>query len=245
MKSNSKANTRRVGPFTRLSAIWRYLLLSLALDSVVALYFNKTLAVEPSQIVAAIAAVCALPFLNQAALARGLAKVRRLQSNSGQSNRLPQRAVTTALIILMIGAKLAFLPTLNSLVAIVVALIILLWITSGVQHVMRENHERSRTLAHSPWLHVVLWERQIILLFILPMISARIVSICGALSLGNAASPAFAVGALVTSIILLAALKPERSAFIGWCPSCRSPAPIAFVEYGSCPRCNEELAENT
>jgi hypothetical protein len=221
------------------------LVLSLALDSVVAMYCNKALSLEPAQFAAAIAALCTLPFLNQAALARTLAKARRFQNNSGKSNRLPQRIAVSFIILLIVGIKLAFLPTLNSFVAIVVAMIILLWIASGVQHVIRGNRERSRTLARSPWLHVVLWERQIVLLFILPMISARLISMFGALSLGNATSPAFAVVAMVASIILLAALRPERSAFIGWCPSCRSPAPIAFVEYGSCPRCDEHLAQNT
>lgn len=242
MKSYSTLTSSRIGPFTRLSAIWRALFLSLALDSLVLVYFNHVLPFEPAQIAAAIAALCTLPFLNQAALAKTLAKTRRWQTKSGRPSRLPQRAIIPLLIILMISAKLAFLPTLNSFAAIMVTIIILIWIASGVKHTIRQNRERSRILARSPWLHVVLWERQIVLLFLLPMIAARMVSLFGALSLGSATSPTFALGAMATSIILLAALKPVRSAFIGWCPNCRSPTPIAFVEYGSCPGCDQHLA---
>ncbi len=245
MKSNSAPPNSRIGPFSRLSAIWRSLFLSLTLDSVFAVYYNDALSVELAQIAATIAAIFTLPFLNQAAIARTLAIARRSQTSSGRPNRLIQRAIIPLLIVLMVVAKLAFLPTLNSFVAIVVTIIILLWIASGVKQVIRENRERSRTLARSPWLYIVLWERQIVLLFLLPMVAARMVSLLGALSLGNATSNTFAIVALATSIILLAALKPVRPAFIGWCPNCRSPSPIAFVEYGSCPSCDEQLARNT
>jgi hypothetical protein len=222
--------------------MWRALFLSLALDSVVVVYLNKTLPVEPAQIAACIAAICTLPFLNQAGLAKALTTTRRLQSDSKRSPRLNQRAAIALIIIVTALAKLSLLPKLNSFVAIVVATIVVLGIVSSMRHMIRQHRERALILDRSPLLQIVLWERQMVLLFTIPMLLARIISLCGALSLGNASSPAFAAGGFVTSTILLAALKPNRSAFIGWCPQCRSPAPSAFVEYGSCPQCNEKLA---
>jgi hypothetical protein len=200
---------------------------------------------ERAQIVGAVSVAITLPFLNQSRLARSLARLRRWQSRaSGHKPPLPAKTLVIIVLSVLIAGKLLLLPTLNNFASFAVAGILLLGVISTVRHVLREAIIRSQSLIKTPWLHVRLWEQQLVTLFCIPMAAARIVSLCGALSVGAALHPFLNVTYLIISVILLLALKPERSSFIGWCPQCKSPTPIAFVEYGSCPQCDEQLARN-
>lgn len=244
LKGNRTATPVRTGPFGRLSKVWRFSFLSLLIDAVVARYCGAALPAEKAQVVALLCAAITLPFLNQQRVARSLATLRRWQSGSLKKRSQTIKPLIGLVIALLIGGKLILLPTINNVASLLVAGIIILGIISSMKHVMNETRARSHSLAQAPWLYVLLWERQLVALLCIPIVAARLISLCGALSLGSASHPTASVVYLLIGIVLLLALKPQRSTFIGWCPSCKSPAPIAFVEYGSCPRCNEELARH-
>jgi hypothetical protein len=216
---------------------------SLILDGIVAICLGTTIPPEVAQRIATLCAIVALPFINQKALARLITLIRGRIGGDSPKTTGSNKAIIVALIALIVMAKLALLPALNSFAAFLVAGIFLLGIVSTVKHLLMESARRSQSLSKSPWLYVMLWERQLVALFCLPIIAARLINLCGALSLGAAQKPYIGLTYLLASTVLLTALRPERSTFIGWCPSCRSPVPIAFEEYGSCPRCNKELAD--
>jgi len=240
-QSTKQPPKARVGPFARLSKIWQILFLSLPADGIVAIYLNSKIPVDRAQLLAALATVITLPFLNQKRVASKLANLRRWQSESrGQRSRRPG-ILLGVLLACLIAAKLAMLPTLSSLLSLVVAGILILGIISSVKHVVGESKKRNDVLVKSPQLYVTAWEQQLVTLCSIPMLAARVVSLCGALSLGNMNYPVLGSTYLLTSVVLLLALKPEISSFVGWCRNCKSPTPIAFVEYGSCPRCDPAL----
>lgn len=240
MKRTSRTPTR-IGPFTRLSTVWRLTVLSLTLDGVVALFLNTTLSTEQAYTTAALCAVLTLPFLNQRALARRVAALRRVQADVQTKKRRITKAALPLLLATIVVAKLAALPAVRNVVSLLAAAILLLGIISSLQHIIREGRAQSARLRSSPWLYVNLWERQLLIIFSVPMIAARLVSACGALSLGTSPHPIYGAIYVVVSVLLLLALKPDKTAFVGWCPRCKSPAPIAFVEYGSCPHCDAQV----
>lgn len=243
MNSDKRSLTNRVGPFTRLSQVWRIVFLSLIIDGVLAHFLSTTIPSEVTQRIAALCAIIVLPFLNQKRLAKRIALIRGQMGGNRAKSAGSNKAIIIAVITLIVVTKLALLPALNSIAAFIVAGIIVLGIVSTIKHFLKESTTRSQSLSKSPWLYVLLWERQLVIVFCLPIIAARLISLCGALSLGTMQTPAMGALYLITSAVLLTAIKPDKSAFMGWCPICRSPVPIAFVEYGSCPRCNKELAD--
>ena len=205
------------------------------------LFAKNLLSSELAQSIAVIGALFILPFLNQRRLSRNLASLRRLQNRARTNSQLNGKTALLLVIGAFVVTKLAMIPSLNRIPALIVAAIMILGIVSSVRHFLKETHARSKSLAESPWLHVVLWERQLILLLCIPIFAARLVSLVGALSLGTTATPEYNLVYPVLGVILLLALRPNKDAFIGWCPKCKSPTPIAFVEYGTCPRCDREF----
>jgi hypothetical protein len=241
LKGNTSGRLTRTGPHTRLSAMWRWMFLSVALDGAAAIFLGSALSALQAQIIATVCTLVTLPFLNQQVVAKRAASLRKWQSDSRTSGNRGFKVILGVSLAGIVVVKLLLLPSINTIAAVIVAAILLLGIVSSVQHVLRETRAQSKALLDSPRLHVALWERQLIVLFSIPIIAARIISLCGALSVGRATTPALNVIYLLVGIMLLAAMKPERSAFIGWCRRCRSPTPVAFVEYGSCPRCDDQL----
>jgi hypothetical protein len=244
LKGNRTATPTLTGPFARLSKVWRFAFLSLLIDIVAASYLGTSLPPEQAQALAALCAVVTIPFLNQQRVSRSLAAMRRWQNGPRRNGSRSTTPLIGFVIAVLIGAKLILLPTINNIASLLVAGIILLGIISSIRHVVSEARTRSRSLARTPSLHVVLWEQQLVGLFCIPIVAARLVSLWGALSLGTTAQPAANISLLVISVVLLLALKPHRSSFIGWCPNCKSPTPIAFIEYGSCPQCDEHLKQH-
>jgi hypothetical protein len=224
--------------------VWRILFISFVIDGAVAIGLNSVLTAEQAQVAAVVGAIIALPFIHQKGLLQGLARVRRSQNRSRQTGSRQGAIVMAVLLVVLVAAKLVFLPTLNNIASLAFAAILLLGIISSARHVMRESRSHAEALRTSPWLYITMWERQLVVLFSLPMVAARSISLIGALSLGSTPHPYFAVLYLATSVVLLLILQPQRASFIGWCPRCKSPTPIAFVEYGSCPKCDATLAQS-
>lgn len=223
--------------------LWRILFVSFVIDGVVAIGPNTVLTAEQAQVAAVVSVIIALPFIHQKGLLQGLARVRRSQNRARRAESGRGAVLLAVLLAALVAAKLVLLPSLNNVAALVFAAILLLGIISSARHVMRETRVHAEALRTSPWLYITLWERQLVVLFSVPMVAARSISLIGALSLGSTPHPYFAALYLATSVVLLLILQPQRASFIGWCPRCKSPTPIAFVEYGSCPKCDATLAQ--
>jgi hypothetical protein len=224
--------------------VWRILFVSFVLDGAVAFGLNTALTAEQAQVAAVVSATIALPFIHQKGLLQGLARVRRSQNRARRTGSRQGAILMAVLLAALIAAKLVLLPSLNNIASLLFALILLAGIISSARHVMRESRSHAEALRTSPWLYITMWERQLVVLFSVPMVAARSISLIGALSLGSTPHPYFAVLYLATSVVLLLILQPQRSSFIGWCPRCKSPTPIAFVEYGSCPKCDAALTQS-
>jgi hypothetical protein len=245
LKWNSEHTKRRIGPFARLSKIWVIVFLSLLLDGVVA--FSQIVIIEPerAQLISIICGIFILPFLNQGNVCLFLARIRGFQErnrNSGKAiaNRLLVGTTVGGLIL----AKLLLLPSISNFLSLIVTGGLIFGIILSARHFISEAHKHSSYLRASPWLYIQLWERQILVLYILPIVAARCISLCGALSTYTTDNSIISAVYPIASAILLLALKPARSSFIGWCKKCKAPTPIAFSDYGSCPACDETLALN-
>lgn len=238
--------TRRKGPYTRIAQFWRFIFASLVIDLAVSATINPKAAILKSaainlnalELVATTCAACTLPFLNQSRILDLLSKLRRAQNRGRSANsRSPLRWGGVLLVAVLILAKLTLLPTLNNLLSVVFAVVFLIAALTSARHILRESSAHAKSLIASPWLYIPIWERQLVILIAIPILLARMVSLMGALSLCCGANNALAFVATITSAILLLALKPERRSFVGLCKRCLAPAPLAYVEYGSCPQC--------
>jgi hypothetical protein len=233
---------RRVGPFARLSKIWHILFVSLVIDGLLAFYPISLIPPDRAQMIAALCCIFTIPFLNQESLSRLLSQARKTSNKNRDSNKANQnKFLVGAIVGALILTKLLLLPKLSGLFSLIFTAALVVCILMSAKHFIAETKAHSAKLKSSPWLYIQFWERQIVTIYCLPLIAARTVSTCGALS-ANAPGNLFnAVAYPIASVILLLALKPKRSTFIGWCQRCKTPTPIAFVEYGSCPSCEESL----
>jgi hypothetical protein len=238
---------QRKGPYTRISQFWRVVFASLLIDLALNATINPKTSILKSaaislnaiELVAIICATCTLPFLNQNRILDLLSKLRHTQNRDrSTSSRSPLKWGVVLLVALLILAKLTLLPTLNNLLSVVFAVVFLIAALISARHLLRESSAHAKSLIASPWLYIPIWERQLVILFSIPIILARLVSVMGTLSLCCGANNALAFVATITSAILMLALRPERRSFIGLCKRCLAPAPLAYVEYGSCPRCS-------
>ena len=245
MKWNSELTKRRIGPFARLSKVWVIVFLSLLLDGVLVFSQIVIIAPERAQIISIICGIFILPFLNQGNISRFLARIRGIQGRNRNSGKTAaSRLLVGTAIGGLILTKLLLLPSISNFVSLIVTGGLIVGIILSARHFLSEAHKHSNALLASPWLYIQLWERQMLILYILPIVAARCISLCGALSTHATDDSVTSASYPIASAILLLALKPARSSFIGWCKKCKAPTPIAFVDYGTCPACDGALAQN-
>jgi hypothetical protein len=243
LKGNREPTKRRIGPFSRLSKAWSIVFASLLLDGLLAFRQIAIIPQDRAHLISIICLIITLPFLNQLHVSRFLAGIRGLQvKNRDTSPRGVNRIFLGFTVAGLILAKLLLLPSLTNFISLIVTAGLIFGIVLSARHFIQEANKHSSNLRKSPWLYIQLWERQMVILYCLPIFAARAVSLVGALSINSEGPPIDGIVYPLTSIILLLALKPSRSSFIGWCKRCKAPTPIAFADYGSCPACDEMLA---
>lgn len=242
LKSNRPPTARRrIGPHTRLMRVWSTLLASLLLDVVWVFVPHTPISEEIALALVITCAAITLPFLNQNNLALLLSRLRNLGRNPEQKNvRMVQRLLLIVLVLVVVG-KLAILPSLTNFLGALCAAAVFFGILRSVQHARREQKQQDKDLRESPWLQVTIWERQIVIISCIALAAARLISLFGSLSLQGTGVTPLSLGSFGASVLLLLCLKPNRSAFIGICKKCKTPIPIAFVDYGSCPSCDKGL----
>jgi hypothetical protein len=246
--SRLKSNTppparRRIGPHTRLTRVWSILLASLLLDVVWVFVPHTPISEEIALALAITCAVLTLPFLNQNNLALLLSRLRSFGRNPEQKNtRMAQRLLLVVLVLLVAG-KLVVLPSLTNILGVLCAAVVCFGILRSIQQARQAQNKHAKELQDSPWLQVILWEQQIVIISCIALAAARLVSLFGSLSLKGTGVTSLSLGSFGASVLLLLCLKPNRSAFIGICKRCKTPIPITFVDYGSCPSCDKALQE--
>jgi hypothetical protein len=240
-------NFQRKGLYTRISEIWRVIFASLLIDLLINATINHRAATINTpqfshyalEMASLICAAATLPFLNKALIFNLLSKLRRAQ-NKSRASRSSSPLLSwgsVILVLVLIVAKLTLLPSFNNLLSVGLALFLIIAAITSARHLLQETAIHAKSLVSSPWLYIPIWERQLIILFSLPIVLARMVSLLGVLSFNCGATYIFPLITTITSAILLLAMKPERRSFVGICKNCLAPAPIAYVEYGACPRC--------
>jgi hypothetical protein len=126
------------------------------------------------------------------------------------------------------------------------ALVLIVVLCAAIRAVVVAHREGVRDREHllsDAWSHVQRWEDQVLIVFMIPLLAARLTSLCGALMsvpTENGALRAVLVG---IGILLLCVVKPQKTYFIGACPRCKHPVPIATVDLGSCLNCDAQLRE--
>ncbi len=244
LKSNrNPQHQRRTGPHTRLTQVWSVLFLSLPLDAVWAFIPHSPLSEETAQILAITCAVITLPFFNQNRVTAVVSHLRALGKNPEQKNARAMQLILLVAATLAVTAKLLVLPSLSSLLGALCAAIVLFGVFRGAQSIKQQRREQAKVLNESPWLQVTLWERQLVFIWGIALLAARFVSLFGSLSLQGTGITLVSTTCFTASLLLLLCLKPNRTAFVGVCKKCRTPIPIAFVDYGSCPSCDQDLQQ--
>jgi len=233
----------RVGPYTRLTQIWRLVFYSLGLDALIALFNKNPFPIPNVESAAILCALLSLPFLNQRAIAVRMSSLRSFHKRGDQKKPKALKATLIMAATLVAAAKFLALSNFRNIVGLIFSAILLLGIVTSLRHAIESARVHGQALKDSPWLQLSLWEKQLIIIFTIPIVAARLVSLLGALSVSNSEVSPLSIGCFGASVVLLLVLKPQRANYIGMCAKCKTPIPIVFVEYGSCPACNQELAE--
>jgi len=188
-------------------------------------------------------ALLTLPFLNQDRIARSMAALRTTYRNPSRRTQQLFSAMLVVVVVLLIISKLLAFSRFDSLLGLAFTAVIVIGIASSIRTIIAQRQSQAQALAQSPWEYIPLWERQLVVAATIPMVTARLVSLLVAASADHGEISALTLGAFCTSVVLLLILKPTRATYVGHCMRCKTPVPIAFVQFGSCPACNDELAQ--
>jgi len=242
LKHQASAVPPRRGPHAILSGLWKAVAGSLLIDPLV--WSLPHPVVEPgfAERGALLCAVLTIPFLKQAWVCSRIAALRKgnREAVHGKTKRARGLFLTALLAVLILK------PLLVGRVDNVVALILLLFVVFGAIKSVKSALEREKATRElfkdSPLYHISQWQAQLVTIVGIPLMLARAVSLFTTWSSPPVEPSLAAIVGFMVSCALLAMLKPERRLFIGSCSRCRHPVPIVFVDYGSCPLCDERLS---
>jgi hypothetical protein len=143
-------------------------------------------------------------------------------------------------LVLAIVVKPLLVGRVDNVAAVVLIAFLIFGAVKSAKHAIEKEKASRELFKDSPWSHISQWEAQLVTILGIPIMLARVVSLCA--TLGADATPLSTLGAFLVSAILLSMLKPEKRFFVGFCGRCKHPVPIVFVDYGSCPLCDERLS---
>jgi hypothetical protein len=216
---------------------------SLCIDPLIAVYSSPQIPKDGALRVAIGCALLTLPFLKQDRVCQLVAKLRTHNKKLLESRSMLMSGVILAGITIMAAVKVLMLPRLDNLVAMAFLLCVIVGALKTFRQALRDTKALGEILSENPRKQIDQWQRQLVVIFLLPMLAARAISLTLSAA-STAPDQAVWCGAgLLMSGLLLSMMKPARSCFIGVCRTCKHPVPIVFVEFGSCPRCDEKLKE--
>ena len=182
-----------------------------------------------------------LPFLAQRTVHKLLSSLRHLHSKSLTvgSKALPlSLALSAASVLLLKVLMFSHLPR-GALLAIVV---VVLWGSKKfIAQLGKQTEEDKALFTSNPWAKVQRWEHQVFVFAVLPLVCARMISVCGALAALPPEEEATRLIFIAISALFLGMLQPDRSFFMGTCKTCQRPVPIVFQDIGSCLTCDVNL----
>jgi hypothetical protein len=239
--SNRPSDRVRKGPHARSILIWQFLFGSLFLDPIIPILITPQLPIDVATSIAILCAIAVLPFLGQRTLHKILSSLRHIHSKSLTvgSKALPfSLALSATVVILLKVLMFSHLPR-GFLVAI---LVVMVWGSRKfITQVGKQTEQDKKLFSSNPWAKVQRWEHQVLVFAVLPLVLARIISVCGAFAVLMPEQEEVRIDFIVISALFLGMLKPDRSFFIGTCKKCQRPVPIVFQDIGSCLTCDANL----
>jgi hypothetical protein len=241
LKQQPSSPSHRRGPHFILNSAWKIIAASLLLDPLLWSLPHPTLSQTIADSGALICGLITLPFVNQAAMCNRVSVLRKGNKAAvdGKGKRL--RGLFVILLLLGVLAKPLMVGRIDNIVALTLVLFLVFGAITSAKHALEKEKAARELFKESPWSHISQWEAQLITILGIPIMLARAVSSFVTLAAGPE-TPLSAFVAFLVSATLLAMLRPERRFFVGFCQQCKHPVPIVFVDYGSCPLCDERLS---
>lgn len=232
----------RRGPHSILAGLWKIVAISLLIDPLLWSLPHPILSQAIAEQGALLCALLSFPFLNQASICNRVSALRRGNKAAVEGKTKRFRGLFLVPLVIALLLKPLLVGRVDNVVALVLVMVLVLGAIKSAKHAIDKEKASRELFKDSPWSHISQWEAQLVTIFGIPIMLARAVSIFTTSSAtADAAHTSTLVGFFV-SAFLLAMLKPEKRFFIGFCGRCKHPVPIVFVDYGSCPLCDERLS---
>jgi hypothetical protein len=182
-----------------------------------------------------------LPFLNQGGICRMVSRLRAHNKKHLESRSTLIGGIVLGGLVLMLSVKLLLLPRIDNAVALIFVLCVVFGAFKTFRQALKDTKSSRDTLSETPMSHIEQWQTQLVIIFLAPILGARAISLCLSLADVSKDHPLWWGGGIAISALFLAMLKPKRELFVGVCHRCKHPVPIVFVEFGSCPLCDETV----
>jgi len=242
LKSFAALRHFRRDPHSVLMGLWVLTTLSLIVDPWIAAYRAPSAPSGTYGSGALVMALVTLPFLDRRRVARIISRVRRLNKKESERTSLVVSFVLGGCVILTLLFKVLLLPRVDNILALIFVGGLILGAAKHIQHTVASRSKYRDTFKTSPTRYIQNWESQLVTLFAMPIVMARSISAIATIASAAPENHFFRLAGLVTSCVFLFILKPTRDVFHGFCVRCRHPTPIVYVEYGSCPKCDDNLS---
>ena len=241
LKSHTEPRRLRPDPHEILMGLWVIITLSLALDPWIIAYHPVDNSHTGLGYGAVIVAHATIPFLDRRRAPALISRLRRINKNeSERKSRIVSFILVTSVLFTLV-VKVLLLPHIDNLMALVFVGCIVFGSIKHIRHTLAHRNTISDTLKTEPAQYIKQWESQLVTLSVIPIVLARSISALATISNTSSDDLFFRIAAVLTSFVFLLILRPTSEVFTGFCAKCRNPTPIVYVEYGSCPRCDESL----
>ena len=223
--------------------LWQTLLLSLGLDLLIAAFATPRVPLSTGFALAILSALMVLPFIDQHRVHTILSRLRGVHKKDISVSSAVAPLIMVALAsVALLGKFIAFIGVSGLFPAIAIMIIIGGVIKHAFQ-TYREGQQDIESLRNNAWFKVARWEQQLVIVSLAPMVLARAISLCGALSIVPEGSNHLRLIFFGTSFLFLLMLRPHKPLFLSSCKRCKQPVPIVLSDLGSCLGCDEELRE--
>ncbi len=235
----------RRGPYGILSILWKVVAGSLFLDPLLWSLSHPMMTELAAERGALLCGLLTIPFLNQGWICSRVSLLRKGNRKLIDGKSKHSRKLLVALLTAGVILKPLLLGRLDNVVAAILVGFLVLGAIKSVKHTIEKDKETRELFQDSPQAHIAQWQAQLVTIVGIPFMLAIAVSLLTTYSYLSASNSTLAAAGFLTSGLLLAMLKPEKRFFVGFCARCKHPAPIAYVDYGSCPRCDERFSPSS
>jgi len=241
LKPHTTSKLLRRDPHSILKGLWLVTTLSLALDPWIAAHGAPAATSGTFGYGALVMALATLPFLDRRRMASMISRVRRINKRESERTSLVISFILGGSVVLTLLFKVLLLPRIDNILALIFVGCLIVGALKHIQHTVAGRSKERDALKTSPTRYIQNWESQLVTLSAMPIVMARSISALATVASTSSDDHFFRIVALFTSFTFLLILKPARDVFAGFCVKCRHPTPIVYVEYGSCPECNDTL----